>query len=211
MVTLKMLRERITAKNAWEDVADALELGVSPKTLPQSVNDDIIYRAFTEGSIKSEKLRDKLHRHPFPDIGKLGIYSDFSLEYHLAGGLTNAIQISAKAENHHHSMSSAARVLDFGCGTSRILRYLVEFLPGPQYYASEVFLENVRWGQWAFPEVTYLHQNSFPPLRHGGPPFRYHIRLFDLHSFGGGVPSAVAVGATPAPETRRLVDFNSSW
>jgi SAM-dependent methyltransferase len=74
------------------------------------------------------------------------------------------MQISSKAKEHHHAISCAARVLDFGCGTSRILRYLVEFLPGPQYYASEVFSENVRWGQLAFPEVTYLHQSSFPPI-----------------------------------------------
>jgi SAM-dependent methyltransferase len=164
MITPKLLTERITAQDAWNEVAEALEAGVPGNVLSQTFDDDIVYRAFTEGSIKSEKLREKLHRHPFPDIGKLGIYSDYNLEYHVGGGLTNAMQISSKAEQHHHSIRSAGSVLDFGCGTSRILRYFVEFLPGPRYYASEVFLENVHWGQLAFPEVTYLHQNSFPPI-----------------------------------------------
>jgi len=52
------------------------------------------------------------------------------------------------------------KILDFGCGTSRILRYLVEFMPGPQYYGSEVFRKNIEWGRSAFPEVTYLHHDN---------------------------------------------------
>jgi len=159
-----MLRERIVQTNAWNEIVEALELNTTGALLSESASDGIIWRAFVEGSIKSEKLRQKLHRHAFPDIAHLGKYSDSDLEYHLGGGLSNAIQISAKVEKHSHPLGSATNVLDFGCGTSRILRYLVEFLPGAQYYGSEVFVECVKWGKQAFPEVTYLYQGNFPPL-----------------------------------------------
>lgn len=161
---MTMLRERINAANAWKDIADILEIDNSPEVLAQSANDEIVYRAFVEGSIKSKILRDKLHQHPFPDIARLGTYSDSDLEYHVGGGLVTAIDLTAKAEKHNHPFESASNVFDFGCGTSRILRYMIDFLPGPQYYGSEVFRENIEWGKRAFPEVIYLHQNNFPPL-----------------------------------------------
>lgn len=164
MFTYQMLRERIANVNAWYEIVEALELEVSPEIFSRSADDKMIWKAFVQGSIKSERLRHKLHQHPFPDISKLGRYSDSNLEYHVGGGLSNAIQISSKAEKHHHPFGATGRVLDFGCGTSRILRYFVEFLPGPQYYASEVFVESIKWGKHAFPEVIYLLQDNVPPL-----------------------------------------------
>jgi len=160
MITMQMLRERVTETNAWGEIADVLEINISPDALAESANDEIIFEAYAEGSIKSEKLRDKLHRHPFPDISKFGIYSDNDMIYTIGGGLKTAIEITSKAEKHKHPFESALKVLDFGCGTSRILRYLVEFLPGPQYYGSEVFQKNIEWGRSAFPEVTYLHHDN---------------------------------------------------
>ncbi|MFX0197453.1 MAG: class I SAM-dependent methyltransferase [Candidatus Hodarchaeota archaeon] len=169
MITMEMLRERIIATNTWKDIADVLEFNISPEALAAEVstkseNDWIVWKAFVDGSISSNRLRDKLHRHPFPDITRLGVYSDDSLEYHVGGGLANAIQITSKADKHGHPFESASKVLDFGCGTSRILRYMVEFMPGPQYYGSEVFSENIKWGRSAFPEVTYIQHGNYPPL-----------------------------------------------
>ena len=54
MITMKMLRDRIHTANARECIADTLDLGASPEELAQSASDDIIYRAFVEGSIKSK-------------------------------------------------------------------------------------------------------------------------------------------------------------
>jgi len=164
MITMNMLRERIDATGAWEDIADILGINTPPETLAKVANDEVIYRAYVEGSTKSKELRAKLHKHPFPDITRLGRYSDPSIEYHLGGGLSAAMDITQKAEKHNHRFESASNIFDFGCGTSRILRYMIEFLPGPQYYGSEVFRENIEWGERAFPEVIYLRQNTFPPL-----------------------------------------------
>jgi SAM-dependent methyltransferase len=41
---------------------------------------------------------------------------------------------------------------------------MIEFLPGPQYYATEIFDKNIEWGRSVFPEVIYLHQRNYPPL-----------------------------------------------
>ncbi|GAG82077.1 unnamed protein product [marine sediment metagenome] len=164
MITTEMLRERINDTDAWNDIADVLGIDNSTAKLSQSDNDDIVIRAFVEGSIKSRVLRDKLHRYPFPDIITLGRYSDSDLEYHVGGGLATAMDMSARVGKHNRTFDSASNVLDFGCGTSRILRYMIEFLPGPQYYATEVFDKSIEWGRRAFPEVRYLHQSNHPPL-----------------------------------------------
>jgi len=161
---MKMLRDRIHTANAWECIADTLDLGASPEELVQSASDDIIYRAFVEGSIKSKVLRDKLHRYPFPNIITLGRYSDSDLEYHVGGGLATAMDISERAERHNRPFDSASNVLDFGCGTSRILRYMVEFLPGPQYWGTEVVREAIDWAKTEFPEIRYLHHDNTPHL-----------------------------------------------
>ena len=169
MITLDRLRERLMATNSWKEIDEALGLNISPEVLAREVltkpeNDWIIWKAFVDGSIQSKNLRDKLHKHPFPDIAHLGVYSDISLEHHIGGGLANAMEITSRAERHHHSFETATAVLDFGCGTSRILRYMIEFCPGPRYFASEVVSENIKWGQRAFPEVTYLRQGNYPPV-----------------------------------------------
>jgi SAM-dependent methyltransferase len=164
MITMDMLRERIHAAGAWEDISDVLGLDMVLEELDSLADDEIVYKAFVQGSIKSKKLRKKLHHHPFPDIADLGRYSEPDMEYHLGGGLNVAISITQKAKQYDRPFTSAKKVFDFGCGTSRILRYIVEFLPGPQYYGSEVFKKNVEWGKSAFPEVIYLHQKNFPPI-----------------------------------------------
>lgn len=164
MISMEMLRNRVCASDAWECIVDVLNLDISPKKLAQSASDEIIMLAFVEGSIKSKELRDKLHNHSFPDISKIGIYSDSDIVYHVGGGLATAIEISAKSEQHNHPFESAGKVLDFGCGTSRVLRYMVEFLPGPQYYGSEVFRDNIDYGKSVFPEVIYLHHDNHPSI-----------------------------------------------
>jgi len=166
---MNRLRERLVAANAWREINETLGLNLSPESLAKEVltkpeNDWIVWQAFVDGSIKSKELRDKLHRHPFPDTSRVGIYSDVSLEHHVGGGLANAMEITSKAEKHGHPFESAAKILDFGCGTSRILRYMIEFCPGPRYFGSEVVPENIKWGKSAFPEVTYLLQGNSPPV-----------------------------------------------
>ena len=164
MITTEILRERIQATGAWKDIIAAMELKTTPEELSKLANEETILQAFGEGSVKSKSLRDKLHRHPFPDIEKLGVYSDYSLEYHVRDGLTHAIALTEKAKKHNNPFELSSNILDFGCGTSRILRYMIEFLPGPQYYATEVFDKNIEWGRRAFPEIRYLHQSNHPPL-----------------------------------------------
>ena len=76
MISSEMLRERVVNANAWSDILEALELNTPPEVLSKSASDEMIWKVFVDGSIKSERLRLKLHRHPFPDISKLKEYSD---------------------------------------------------------------------------------------------------------------------------------------
>ena len=56
-ITKKMLRDTISAANAWDDIVDAFDLDISAKALSES-NDktNVIYRAFAECSIRSGRV-----------------------------------------------------------------------------------------------------------------------------------------------------------
>lgn len=163
MITVNDLRTRIRQAGAEAAATAALGLDLEPGGF-LSVSDDVVLQAFGEGSLKSTALRTRLHQHPLPDLGKVGIYSDRDMLYHLVGGFSVASDFSRYAQRHGKPLESAERVLDFGCGTSRVLRYMVEYVDGPEFYGSEVFHESVDWGRDAFPEVNYVHQGSAPPL-----------------------------------------------
>jgi SAM-dependent methyltransferase len=164
ILSVHHLRSRIAESGAAADIIAALGLSEDPAKFAKTAPDADILAAFNQASVKSESIRQRLHRRPFPDFARLGIYTGDNPDYHLDGGFGNAADISRLAAEFGVPVNDARNVLDFGCGTSRILRYLVEFIPGPQYYGSEVFEDNVKWGTAAFPEVRYLHQGNLPPL-----------------------------------------------
>ncbi len=164
MITVNDLRKRIQQTGAEAEAVAALGLDLEPSNF-LSVPDHVVLEAFGEGSVKSADLRTQLHHHPLPDLRKVGIYSDSDMLYHLVGGFAVARAFTHYAERHGKPFEAAERIMDFGCGTSRVLRYMVEFVDGPEFYGSEVFRESVEWGRTAFPEVIYIHQDSSPPLQ----------------------------------------------
>jgi len=148
MITKSRLKKRISDRKAWKEIGIELSsenfsyfkipltrklvkfiFKYIPRILSIVIGKRILIYAYAEGSISSPILRKKLHNHPFPDICELGIYSDHSLVYHLGGGLEAAMDITTKATKFNQPFDNNSIVLDFGCGTSRILRYMVEFEP----------------------------------------------------------------------------------
>jgi SAM-dependent methyltransferase len=160
MITFDMLKNRIVLENAHKDVLEALNIEGSIDDL----TNELIIDAYSKGCIRSERLKKKLHKYKFPDLSRVGIYSDPSMDYHLGQGIRSAMAISEKVFNFGHSFDKLESILDFGCGSSRILRYFLEFLPGPEYFGTEVYDENIFWGKDTFSDVTYVKQNSQPPL-----------------------------------------------
>lgn len=116
--------------------------------------------------MKCEALRNKLHKYPIPDWKKIGPYSDFSLLYHLESGLTDACQIAESIAEHARPVLAGQplRILDFGAGLCRILRYLVQFVGEHNYSASEVNPLAIAWAKNVYPEVNFLMAKSTPPL-----------------------------------------------
>ncbi len=161
MLTVTHLRQRILDSGAAADIAHAL--GFTQADL-SDVPDREVLTAFAQLSCDRPDLRARLHRHAFPDFEALGRYTGDTPLYHLEGGFGTAHEISRLADKHGVPIESASAVLDFGCGTSRVLRFLAEFLPGPRYYGTEVFREVIDWGRATFPEITYLHHGPRPPL-----------------------------------------------
>jgi SAM-dependent methyltransferase len=164
ILSIENLRNRIRTSGAESEIVRTLGLDISALNFASQASDAQILAAFFEASIKLDVVRRKLHRRPFPDFKRLGIYTGDNPEYHIVGGFGSASEITARADRFGFPIDRARRVLDFGCGTSRILRYFVEFMPGPRYYGSEVFKDNIEWGRKAFPEVMYIEQGHLPPL-----------------------------------------------
>lgn len=163
MLTCDLLRERIRTMSATADVVDALNLEIAPEKLLEEASDQIIVNAFCDGSMESETLRRKIHTRPIPEAGTQNIGKG-KMKHELARGFWHAKAFTELAEKYGNPFEEAKMVLDFGCGTSRLLRYLVDFLPGPQYCGSEVNPENIEWGNKHYPEVNYILHAPEPPI-----------------------------------------------
>jgi len=165
MLTIDALRQRLAECDVKEAILKALELDYDVGEFAGKATNQEIMRAFSEASAADERICAALHGHPIPDdLKKLGRYTGDNLQYHIGGGFFAASLLSARAEAHGRPIETAGNVLDFGCGTSRIMRFFAEFCPGPKYYASDVYDGVIDWGKQAFPQVSYLLHGNEPPL-----------------------------------------------
>jgi len=62
------------------------------------------------------------------------------------------------------SLKEAKRVLDFGCGCGRTLRWLVESYPTTQFYGVDVDADAIRWCANNLEGATFVHSSPLPPL-----------------------------------------------
>jgi cyclopropane fatty-acyl-phospholipid synthase-like methyltransferase len=104
-------------------------------------------------TLESEEAWQKMYRIPFPFLVGTGIgYASDHVDkaYTLKAGLENSITIDRYWKRHRADRESY-RVLDFGCGTGRLLRYACEFGAGIEVIGCEVNPKAVSWLQSTFP------------------------------------------------------------
>ncbi|GJL92354.1 class I SAM-dependent methyltransferase [Hyphococcus sp.] len=163
MLSCDVLRKKIQDANAQEAIVKALKLDMDPARFLEEAPDQIVVDAFAKGSLNSPQLCAKLHNRPIPEAGTQNVLEK-NLGYELNRAFWHAQAYTKFGEKYGRPFENAKAVMDFGCGTSRLLRYLVDYMPGPQYYGSEVNAENIEWGRTNYPEVKYLHHSPKPPI-----------------------------------------------
>ena len=163
MLSCDALREVIKKTDAASEIVEALSLKYTPDEFVDSAPDQLIVDAFATGATLSTGLRQKLHNRDIPEPGTQNL-SKNQMNYELGRAFWHAKAYTDFAEKYGASFSAGKNILDFGCGTSRLLRYLVDFAKGPNYFGSEVNPENIAWGRKVYPEVTYLHHDPVPPI-----------------------------------------------
>jgi len=152
MLSCDQLRERIRQTSAEKDVVKALGLDIAPERLLAEASDQFIVRAFADGSLRSDTLLKKIHTRPIPEVGTQNIDKK-NMGYELNRAFWHAKAYTEFGDKYGKPF-----------GTSRLLRYLVDFVPGPQYYGSEVNPENIAWGKKNYSEVNYVQHEPTPPI-----------------------------------------------
>jgi SAM-dependent methyltransferase len=62
------------------------------------------------------------------------------------------------------SLKEAERVLDFGCGCGRTLRWLAESYPATQFYGVDVDADAIAWCAKNLEGSTFVNTSPLPPL-----------------------------------------------
>lgn len=163
MITYAAARRWIEERGVWDELA-RLQGFPTVEAAKQATDEFVVWSAFGKWSVASESLRAKLHPFPIPDIDSAGRYSDSSLQYHLGSGLKDARGVATFLQQFGDVGSRKQRILDFGCGLGRLLRYMVQFAPQHDYVASEVNPRAVEWLRSVYKQVNVLQADPAPPL-----------------------------------------------
>jgi SAM-dependent methyltransferase len=77
-------------------------------------------------------------------------------------------------------LEGTAAVLDFGCGSGRVLPHIVALVPGARCFGCDVDLGAIAWAARHRPELSWAVSGSEPPLRYPDESFDlvYSISVF---------------------------------
>lgn len=116
-------------------------------------------------AVAAEDFRKKVFKPDYPvEIGKIGYMSDQDLNYAIRGGF-NCAAIVANYIERYCNLPKNASILDFGSGTLRVCRYLIQFKNDFNYSACDVNPFSIKWAQSEFENRANIFlMNNKPPL-----------------------------------------------
>lgn len=85
-----------------------------------------------------------------------------------------ATDIARLLSSHGREFNTFHRVLDFGCGCGRTLRFFADHLPTQQLYGTDIDATAIGWCQRNLPDLAEWNVNEMQP------PTRYVDNSFDL-------------------------------
>src|SRR5262249_26040692 len=87
-----------------------------------------------------------------------------SLEIFLNVGKASAGHVEEQVRNMGASLADARRVLDFGCGCGRTLRWLIESYPETRFYGADVDADAIGWCVQNLTNADFVTSDAQPPL-----------------------------------------------
>jgi SAM-dependent methyltransferase len=124
--------------------------------------------AFGEILFRSAEARQALLAFQPPEVA-VNPLSDNDFRYRIFSGLLDATLIDNLIERYRSG--SRSRVLDFGCGSGRLLTYLAQFSPTNVYAACDVELAGLKYIRDLGVPADIRPIQNFPPSSFGSSSF----------------------------------------
>lgn len=144
-----------------------------------------IFGLVADAAILSAGFREKMFKPGYPEnLGLIGYMSDRDLRYAVTSGFSNAAKVFEYIEKYCQ-LPDGASILDFGCGTLRVSRYLIQFKPQYRYLACEVNPHSLEWVMTRFGDAARIFpMNERPPLElaDGSVDFAFAWSIFSHYS-----------------------------
>lgn len=101
---------------------------------------------------------------PVPPMSNMRKTSSPSLSHYLETAVKTALPIQMGARLAGYHFEPGSRVLDFGAGVGRQIKYFRDRFPEVEYQACDVEPSHVGWLTRAYPDVTTRINSYAPPL-----------------------------------------------
>jgi SAM-dependent methyltransferase len=106
----------------------------------------------------------QLHPPLPPALLRYRVSESLSVEDFLRVGKGCAWHIEKQVLGMGATLAEAQRVLDFGCGCGRTLRWLIESYPEIDFYGADVDADAIAWCTKNFPGPVFVNTGQEPPL-----------------------------------------------
>src|SRR5687768_8472433 len=143
---------------------DAAPNGTSPNLLFGGVDDDFWLWLNTEGYRRSAAVRNILPGMPAEQLQfqSVGVIGDPALKFGLN---TSRIFKKLYERTANREFSACRKVLDFGVGWGRIIRFFLKDIDPSKLHGIDVYDEMIKFCQKDFRWGTFTQNDPFPPTR----------------------------------------------
>ncbi len=126
----------------------------------------VLYGKYTVGRLTRLEVREEepTGSIPLPPIHlRHRVHGSVKPDGFLRVGRLCVSDIASILEAHGLALNSFHRILDFGCGCGRVLRYLRDRAGSAQLYGTDIDPEAIRWCRSHFSGIDFRTNGSLPP------------------------------------------------
>jgi ubiquinone/menaquinone biosynthesis C-methylase UbiE len=105
--------------------------------------------------------------YPVPPNSNMRRTSSSWITHYYQSGINTGLPIATACRLHRLDLRPGTRVLDFGAGVGRQVRFFSKEFPGLKLFACDVEKSHIDWLTNAYPSVECHQSNYLPPLKFG--------------------------------------------